>query len=202
MGTPSPRVRDELLAAAAARRGHFLLESGHHADLWLDLDRLFTRPARLMRWSDALAARLGADGLGATAVCGPMTGGAFLAQFVAARLGVGAYYTERDTSAAPVVGYRLPSSLRTELAGQRTVVVDDVVNAASAVRKTLAELAATRAQPVALAALLTLGPAAADLAAERGLVFHALGTASSNLWAPDQCPLCASGVPLTTPAGP
>jgi orotate phosphoribosyltransferase len=195
-------VRDELLAAAAARRGHFLLESGHHGDLWLDLDRLFTRPAQVLRWSDSLTARLVADDLGVTAVCGPMIGGAFLAQFVAARLGVGAYYTERDASTAPAVGYRLPGSLRAELAGQRTVVVDDVVNAASAVRKTLAELAAAGARPVALAALLTLGPAAADLAAERGLVFRVLATAASNLWTQDECPLCASGTPLAPPDGP
>ncbi len=195
-------MRDELLAAAAARRGHFLLESGHHGELWLDLDRMFTRPVDALRWSDALARLLATDGLGATAVCGPMTGGAFVAQFIAARLGVSAYYTERDASAAEAVRYRLPSSLRDDLAGRRTVVVDDVVNAGSAVRKTLDALYAAGAQPVALGALLSLGPAAADLAAERGLAFRSLATASSSLWTAADCPLCATGIPLTTPGRP
>jgi orotate phosphoribosyltransferase len=31
----------------AARQGHFKLESGHHGDLWLDLDQLLGQPARL-----------------------------------------------------------------------------------------------------------------------------------------------------------
>ena len=29
------------------RRGHFRLESGHHRDLWLDLDPLFAEPSRI-----------------------------------------------------------------------------------------------------------------------------------------------------------
>lgn len=35
---------DELVRLAELRRGHFALESGHHGDLWLDLDRLFVEP--------------------------------------------------------------------------------------------------------------------------------------------------------------
>ena len=155
----------------------------------------------MRRWSDALVELFAGDARGVTAVCGPMTGGGFLAHLVAARLGVSAYYTERDASAPDSVTYRLPASLRDELAGQRTLLVDDVVNAGSAVRKTLDELDAAGAEPVALGALLTLGPAATDLAAERGLAFRSLATATSRLWAAADCPLCASGAPLDTSSG-
>ena len=37
----------ELLDPVPAGRGHFVYESGHHADLWFDLDMLFVHPRRL-----------------------------------------------------------------------------------------------------------------------------------------------------------
>ena len=34
-------MQQELLTLLAARKGHFRLESGHHRNLWLDLEPLF-----------------------------------------------------------------------------------------------------------------------------------------------------------------
>jgi orotate phosphoribosyltransferase len=86
-------MQSELLTLIAARNGHFKLESGHHGTLWLDLDPLFVRPGRLRRFVAGLADKLA--GHGVEAVCGPLTGGAFLAQAVAAALDVEFHYTER-----------------------------------------------------------------------------------------------------------
>jgi orotate phosphoribosyltransferase len=172
----------------AARRGHFRLESGHHGDLWLDLDGLFSRPDAVR----GLAARLA--GLLAphrpAVVCGPLTGGGFLAQLVAAELGARCCWAERLAGGT----YRIPASLRAGLAGARTAVVDDVINAGSAVRATLAELDGCGAVPVAVGALLLLGPPAP--AAERGLPLHRLDTQAAGLWEPADCPRCAAGEPL------
>ena len=38
-------MEEKLLELLSVRRGHFVLESGHHGNLWLDLDSLFLRPA-------------------------------------------------------------------------------------------------------------------------------------------------------------
>src|SRR3954447_6054899 len=92
----SEPLHEELLALLARRQGHFRLESGHHGDLWLDLEPLFLRPTRLRRFAGALALRL--DDLAIEAVCGPLVGGAFLAQAVAAELDREFYYTERVTT--------------------------------------------------------------------------------------------------------
>jgi hypothetical protein len=35
----------DVLASLPAQRGHFLLESGYHTDLWLTLDALSGAPA-------------------------------------------------------------------------------------------------------------------------------------------------------------
>jgi orotate phosphoribosyltransferase len=85
---------DDLLTLMAARRGHFLLESGHHGELWLDVDRLFIHPAALRPLVAQLAERLAAHRV--DALCGPLTGGAFLAQMVAEQLGIPWAYANRQ----------------------------------------------------------------------------------------------------------
>lgn len=83
-------VREGLLDLVEARRGHFRFESGHHGELWLDLDRLFVRPARVAPFVDLLAELVAAYRV--DAVCGPLTGGGFVAYELAARLDVGFCY--------------------------------------------------------------------------------------------------------------
>jgi orotate phosphoribosyltransferase len=192
---------DGLIDALAARRGHFRLESGHHGELWLDLDALFARPARLAPFVAALAEQL--SGCGADVACGPLVGGAFVAQAVAERLGIEAAWTERV--AAPsgpglyAARYRVPGALRDRLRGRAVAVVDDVVNAGSATRATIADLRACDARPVALGALLVLGEGAARLAAAEGLALASVAALPNAIWAPDDCPLCAAGVALEEP---
>lgn len=86
-------MEEQLLGLLSARRRHFLLESGHHGNLWLDLDTLFLRPAALRPFTNELARRLG--GHGVEAVVGPLVGGAFVAEMVAADLGVRFAFAER-----------------------------------------------------------------------------------------------------------
>ena len=191
---------DGLIEALAARRGHFQLESGHHGELWLDLDALFARPARLAPFVAELAERL--SGPGAEVVCGPLVGGAFVAQAVADRLGIEASWTERVV--APSGGglyaarYRVPEALRDRLRDRSVAVVDDVINAGSATRATIADVRACDARPVALGALLVLGDGAAQLAGAEGLALASVAALPNAIWEPGDCPLCAAGVELET----
>jgi orotate phosphoribosyltransferase len=189
---------DGLIEALDARRGHFRLESGHHGELWLDLDGLFARPARLTPFVAELAEQLSA--CGADVVCGPLVGGAFVAQAVAERLGLEASWAERV--AAPsgpdlyAARYRIPDALRDRVRGRSVAIVDDVVNAGSATRATIADLRACEARPVALGALLVLGEGAARLAGEEGLMLASVAALPNAIWAPADCPLCEAGVAL------
>ena len=93
---------------AHPRRGHFNLGTGYHGDLWLDLDALFLRPARLRPYVQWLSARLDTHQI--DAVCGPLEGGAFLALAVADVLDT----TFVAAGRAPGPGraeYRLPPGL-------------------------------------------------------------------------------------------
>src|SRR5262245_42284597 len=138
----SDPLQEDVVNLLAARKGHFRFESGHHGDLWLELDPLYVRPGRLRRFVAELARRLAAHGV--EAVCGPLVGGALLAQLVAQELDGEFYFAEqfarpRSDGLYPV-GYRIPDAFRSRVRGKGTAVVDDVINAGSAVRGAFADL--------------------------------------------------------------
>ena len=188
---------DDLLSLMGSRRGHFVFESGYHGDLWLDLDGLFAAPCQLGGMFDDLSRRIAA--VGPDVVCGPMTGGALVAFAVAAKLEVGSRWTYREQMPSGhglfPYGYHLDAA-GPELAGQRVVVVDDVINAGSTTRETLRLLREQNATPVAIAALLTLGQTPESFARDERLELLTLANAASSLWAPDHCPLCAAHEPI------
>lgn len=195
-----PDTPDDVLALMSARTGHFPLESGHHGELWLELDALFWEPTRLEPPARQLAELIRPHG--PDVVCGPLVGGAFLAQVVASRLGVRCCHTEPASAGDGglyAATYRLPDALAARLSGARVAVVDDVVNAGSAVRATVAALAEAGAQPVALGALLTLGTTPTAVADSLGLPLETLATGENEIWEPERCPRCANGEPLQTP---
>jgi orotate phosphoribosyltransferase len=180
------------------REGHFVFESGHHGQLWLDLELLFLRPERVLPLAHALADRLRAHQ--PEAVCGPLVEGAFVGLMVASSLRVPFSYSEpvRDQNARGLfpVPYPIPRALSSELHGKRVVVVNDVINAGSAVRGTLASLSTCSARPVAIGALAVYGGAASELAARNHVALETLASFPSQIWEPNDCPLCARGIPL------
>lgn len=199
-------VRDDLVRLVDPRRGHFALESGDHGDLWLDLDRLFLTPRAVAPFASCLAKRLSSFAF--DAVCGPLSGGAFLAQMIASELDVMFCYTERrvhsgvaNDNTRPLVEYRLPDGLVHAVAGRRVAIVDDAINAGHAVGGTLAVLRACGAEPVVIGALLGLGEFAKSPDRFAGLPLRTVATVPSSLWRADACPQCARGVPLERPGG-
>jgi orotate phosphoribosyltransferase len=186
------------LELVAGRRGHFRLESGHHSGLWLDLDPLFADPHRVSPFVAALTGALRPYDV--AAVCGPLLGGAFLAQLIAHALGAEFCFTERVMPPQPgglyPVSYRLPPAFAARLGGKRVAIVDDVMSAGSALRGTYAELQAHGAAPVVAGALLVLGSTGARFFAERGVPVEAVARHDYELWLPADCPFCAAGLPL------
>ena len=182
----------EAVQLVRPRTGHFDLGTGYHGDVWLDLDALFLRPARLRPYVEWLAGRLRQHS--PDAVCGPLEGGAFLAYAVADLLEVAFLAGYRSPGQA--TGYHLPS-VPGGIGGWRVAVVDDAVNAGTAVAACLRELQAQGAVPVAVAALLALGEANAMVPARLGVPFYPASTMPSRAWPAPECPLCADGVPVT-----
>jgi orotate phosphoribosyltransferase len=193
----------QVLDLVSARKGHFLLESGHHGDLWLDLEMLCLRPRSVQSLAVELAQPLAK--LDVEAVCGPLVEGAFVGLMVALQLDVEFTYSERHASSAEggpfPVAYRIPAPLRAGLRGKRVAVVNDVINAGSAIKGTFADLQSCGAVVVGISALLVLGDAASTFSISKGVPLQSIAALPNNLWSPTQCPLCASGAPLQRPAG-
>lgn len=182
----------------SARRGHFLLESGHHGALWLDLDPLFAEPRQIEPFVSTLASALRPHNI--SIVCGPLLGGAFLALLVAQALGVEFCFTERKVPAHAdglyQTRYVLPAGFSARVGGKRLAIVDDVMSAGSALRGTYAELQTHGATPVVAGALLILGATGANFFAERGVPVEAVAREEYDLWLPADCPLCVAGLEI------
>lgn len=189
---------DAFFALVDGRRGHFLLESGHHGGLWLDLDALFASVGAVAPFVDCLTSALRPHT--PDLVCGPLLGGAFLAQLVARELGAEFCFTERRIDPRPEQMYRasyhLAPAFKARVRGKRVAMVDDVMSAGSALRGTYNELLAHDAVPVVAGALLILGSAGADFFAQRGVPVEGAARHEYSLWLPSECPLCATGVVL------
>jgi orotate phosphoribosyltransferase len=186
-------IEDEVTRLLPARKGHFLLESGHHGDLWLDLELLCLRPERIRLQAAQIAARLAAHDV--EVVCGPLVEGAFVALMVAENLGLPFTYAEpfADMSRDDLypVRYRLPRALRDVVRGKRVAIVNDVINAGSAIRGTFADLQACGAQPVAMLSLCwdSLPQSLRRIISWSWKQLH-LSRMKSGF------PLCARGIPL------
>jgi orotate phosphoribosyltransferase len=191
-------MTEHLLSLVRGREGHFRLESGHHGDLWFQLETLCLHSRDIRPFAAQLAAQLAQYEV--EVVCGPLVEGAFVALLVSLELGCDFAYAERfaDTTREGLfpVEYRLPKALQPVVKGKRVAIVNDVINAGSAVRGTFFDLQALGAGLVAIGALLALGDAIAEFATEHHVALELLERMPNNLWTPSECPLCAAGMPL------
>jgi orotate phosphoribosyltransferase len=189
---------DKILSLVRGRRGHFQLESGHHGDLWLELEALCLRPRELQPFAVRLAAALRKYRV--EVVCGPLVEGAYVALLVSLELGCEFVYAERFVSPSREglfpVEYRFPKALRSAVKGKRVAIVNDVISAGSAVRGAFFDLQSIGAEVVVIGALLGLGDSIEKFAGENHIALELLQRMPHNLWTPEGCPLCAAGEPI------
>ena len=135
-----------------------------------------------------------------------MEGGAFLAYALADVLDVA--FLPAYRAPAPAAGTGAATAYRLALAGDaaggiagwRVAIADDAINAGTAVRACAQQLRDQGAVPVAIATLLSLGPASEATPAALSVPLHWIETVQSQAWPADECPLCASGTALTDPS--
>jgi orotate phosphoribosyltransferase len=196
-------MQQDVGSLLSARHGHFILESGHHGDLWLDLELLCLRPGPVRRLAIELAKRLRSHQV--DAVCGPLVEGAFVGLMVASEIDVEFSYSERidhsKNDALYPIEYRIPANLRPRLCGARVAIVNDVINAGSAVRGTYSDLKACGAVPVVISALLVLGTSALQFAEDESLALETIASLPNSIWPPSECPLCAGRIPFGERSG-
>src|SRR5512139_3431318 len=183
--------RDTLLdlfrRSSALLDGHFRLSSGLHSPGYLQCALVLQYPEHAALLGAAIAARV--RELGPSAVLSPALGGVIIGHEVARALGLRALFAERENA---VLTLRRGFNLS---AADRVVIVEDVVTTGGSTKETIAVARAAGAEVIAATAIIDRsgGRAALDVP------LHALVDLSLPTHAPDACPLCTQGVPLTKP---
>jgi len=171
----------------ALLEGHFRLTSGLHSPGYLQCALVLQHPREAERCGALLAERV--RGLGPQAVLSPALGGIVIGHEVARALGVRAIFAERHEGKLTLRrGFTIAP-------GERVLVVEDVVTTGGSTRETIEVARAAGAAVLGAAAIIDRSGGNQGL----DVPFEALATVSLPTYAPESCPLCASGIPVVKP---
>jgi orotate phosphoribosyltransferase len=171
----------------ALLEGHFRLSSGLHSGGYLQSALVLQYPAHAEAIGRALAAAM--RHLEPTAVLSPALGGIVLGHEVGRALNVRAMFAERLDGALTL---RRGFSLG---AGDRVLVVEDVITTGASTRETMHVAGAAGAAVAGAAAIVDRSGGSARL----GVPSHVLVEIVLPTYDPAACPLCAQGVPVVKP---
>ena len=162
--------------------GHFLLASGQHSPKFLQSTTVLQHPDKAEQIGKALAAQFGEP---PDFVIGPAMGGVVLAFVVAQALGCRALFAEKDGQGGMTIREAF------EIApGSRFVAVEDVVTTGGSLQKAIDATAAQGAECVGVGCVIDRRQSTS------GLDIKALTRLEFDTYPPDDCPLCAEGIPL------
>jgi orotate phosphoribosyltransferase len=184
-------TRDELLdvfrRSGALLDGHFRLTSGLHSPGYLQCALVLQHPEHAGALGQAIAAR--ARELRPTVVLSPALGGVIIGQEVGRALGIRAIFAERqDGSLTLRRGFIISES-------DRVLVIEDVLTTGGSTRETMQVAKAAGGQVVGAAAIVDRSAGAARF----DVPFTALLALALPTYEPDQCPICAQGLPVLKP---
>lgn len=182
---PAPDGSDRILAlleeSGALRRGHFLLSSGLHSPGYVQCALLLQRPERCRQVAGWLADLL--RPLAPGSVLSPALGGVLIGHEVAAALGVDFRFCERVGSELALRrGFSLP-------AGERVVIVEDVVTTGKSTRETAALVTGFGGEVVGFGSIIDRSGGRHGFEQP----FCSLAELTLDTWPATSCPLCAAG---------
>lgn len=180
----------ELTDCGAHQQGHFQLSSGLHSADYLQCALYLAQPRRAARAGQLLAAAIDDADLGPQIIVAPAMGGLIIGHETARSLELPFIFTERDAGEMVLKrGFRIE-------AGQRAVVVEDVVTTGRSTREVITILEGLGAEVVGVASIINRSGTEQPFAP---LSSRALLEVDFPTWPPQDCPLCREGEPITKP---
>lgn len=171
----------------ALLRGHFRLTSGLHSDVYLQSALVLQYPEHAAALGAALAAAFRDRGV--ATVLAPAIGGILVAHEVARALGARALFTEREDG---VMTLRRGFAVA---AGERCLVVEDVITTGSSTREVVACVERAGGVVVGVGSLIDRSAGQARFPVDQA----ALARVETSTWPPEACPLCRTGSPAVKP---
>lgn len=176
-----------LVESGAVLRGHFLLTSGRHSDVYFEKFRVLTQPRVLSALCAEIVARFSSAAV--QYVAGPTTGGIIIAFEVARQMGIDAVYVEDEVGVKTLRrGQVLPG-------GARVLVVDDVLTTGLSVRETIDAVRNAGGEVVGVGVLIDR----ASVELEFGCPLFASYKVEAESWAPDEVPDWLAAIPVEKP---
>lgn len=183
----SREVEDIFRAAGAILEGHFELASGRHSATYWEKFRVLGYPHHTERLCRMIAQHF--EGEGVQVVAGPALGGMIIAFEVARHLGVRSIYAEREGEGR---AFRRGFAIDP---GERALVVDDVLTTGASVLEVIKAVNRHGGEIAGVGVLVDRSQGGIDL----GVPFFSCHQVFIPTYAPEECPLCAQGIPLTKP---
>ncbi|HOT01111.1 MAG TPA: orotate phosphoribosyltransferase, partial [Acidobacteriota bacterium] len=183
-------VLNVLRDSGAFLSGHFKLSSGLHSGHYLQCAALFRFPRPSADLCTDLVKQIRTAGIAFDCVISPALGGVLMGYEVARQANVPNIFAERDAGNAMALrrGFAIE-------AGQRTLVVEDVITTGGSVKEVKALVQAAGGIVAAVGAIADRSRGKADF----GVPFFSLVQLDFPTYEQSQCPLCAAGVPVEKP---
>lgn len=177
-------ILDLMHQAGAYEKGHFLMRSGRHANVFLQCAHLIEHADIADQLCQELADRC--RDCGADLVIGPALGGMIFGYTVSRMLGKRFIYCERRDGVMTLRrGFRIAE-------GAKVLVVEDTVTTGGSVREVMEIIRAFGAETVAVASIVDRSCGRVDF----GVPFTALAQIDLQFHPAGDCPLCREGVPM------
>jgi orotate phosphoribosyltransferase len=171
--------------AGAYLRGHFLLTSGRHSDVYFEKFMLLQHPDVVSDLCGRLAAPF--QGRGVATVVGPTLGGIVIAYELARQLNCRAVYAESgDRGRVLRRGFELAAS-------ERVLLCDDILTTGRSLREVVSLAEGYSAEILGCAVLLDRSGGKVTL----DYPLETLAHVEAAAYEPAACPLCRQGVPMT-----
>ncbi|GAV23737.1 orotate phosphoribosyltransferase [Carboxydothermus pertinax] len=177
------------LEKKALLEGHFKLSSGLHSDKYFQCALLTVEPEISQKLCEILAEKLNSSKIKADLVIGPAIGGIILAYEMARVLKLKALFAEREDG---MMRLRRGFTIKP---GEKVIVVEDVVTTGGSTREVIELIKSLGGEVVAVASLVDRSGGTVDF----GVPFESLLTIKVKTYAPENCPLCAQGLPVVKP---
>ncbi|HEV2082745.1 MAG TPA: orotate phosphoribosyltransferase [Brevundimonas sp.] len=185
----SDDVLNEFRAAGALREGHFVLSSGLHSPVFLQKNLVFMDAERCGRLCRALAEKIEAAVGPVDVAISPAVGGIIPGYETARWLKVPSMYVEREAGE-----FRLRRGFHVE-AGQKVVMVEDIVTTGLSSRECIAAIRAAGGDVVAAACIVDRSGGRADV----GVPLVALATLDVPAYPADALPPELAALPVEDP---
>ena len=181
------QVIDEFKESGALLEGHFKLSSGLHSSVYLQCALVLQYPAKAEAFGCAIAERYASQQI--ELVASPAIGGLIIGHEVARALGARFIWTERQD------GEMILRRGFTVRAGERVLVVEDVVTTGGSTRETIVALQNAGANVIGAASIIDRSSGKADV----GVARTSLASLDVKSFDPAECELCDRGIEVVKP---